>query len=60
MAGLPMVVADLAVLREVLRTTIPAPVAFVPISDDDGWVRAIRTACMNRHSAGSASRSPRR
>jgi glycosyltransferase involved in cell wall biosynthesis len=46
MAGLPMVVADLAVLREVLRTTIPAPVAFVPISDDDGWVQAIRTALL--------------
>ncbi len=44
MVGMPMVVADLSVLREVLRAEDEAPVAFVPPHDVDGWTSAIRAA----------------
>ncbi|MGA9431217.1 MAG: glycosyltransferase family 4 protein [Xanthobacteraceae bacterium] len=41
MAGLPMVVADLPVLREVLRADGSEPVAFVAPDDLEGWISAI-------------------
>lgn len=41
LAGVPMVVADLAVLREVLSSP-PSPVRFVAKDDTAGWVEAIR------------------
>ncbi|HLF23129.1 MAG TPA: glycosyltransferase family 4 protein [Burkholderiales bacterium] len=44
MAGLPMVVADLAVLREVLSTEVSQPVAFVAPDDVPGWVSKINAA----------------
>ena len=44
MLGTPMVVADLAVLREVLSSEAPQPVAFVPPHDGVGWTSAIRAA----------------
>lgn len=44
MAGKPMVVADLAVLREVLRTDGTEPVSFVAPFDVEGWTSAIRAA----------------
>jgi glycosyltransferase involved in cell wall biosynthesis len=44
MAGLPMVVADLAVLHEVLRTDGAEPVAFVEPADVEGWISAIGKA----------------
>jgi glycosyltransferase involved in cell wall biosynthesis len=40
-AGLPMVVADLPVLREVLRGDGSEPVAFVAPDDVEGWITAI-------------------
>lgn len=40
-AGLPVVAADLAVLREVLGTDVPQPVTFVAPHDVAGWARAI-------------------
>jgi glycosyltransferase involved in cell wall biosynthesis len=43
-AGMPMVVADLAVLREVLRADGAEPVAFVAASDLEGWISAIGKA----------------
>jgi len=43
LAGLPMVVADIAVLREVLSSA-PSPVRFVARDDTAGWVEAIRAA----------------
>ncbi len=42
MVGTPMLVADLAVLRELLE--VEEPVAFLPPHDIDAWTRAIRTA----------------
>jgi glycosyltransferase involved in cell wall biosynthesis len=42
MACLPMVVADLAVLRDVLATLSPAPVAFAPLRSPPAWAEAIR------------------
>jgi glycosyltransferase involved in cell wall biosynthesis len=48
MAGVPQVVSDLPVLREVLSVGGAEPVAFVPPHDVDGWTSAI----------GSALRSP--
>jgi glycosyltransferase involved in cell wall biosynthesis len=42
MVGTPMVVADVAILRELLD--VEEPVAFVPPHDIDAWARAIRTA----------------
>jgi glycosyltransferase involved in cell wall biosynthesis len=44
MAGLPMVVADLAVLREVLRADGTAPVAFVAPNNTEAWISAIGNA----------------
>ena len=44
MAGLPMVVADLPVLREVLRADGSEPVAFVAPADIEGWISAIGRA----------------
>ena len=44
MVGLPLVVSDLAVLREVLRIDGAEPVAFVDPRDVEGWCAAIRRA----------------
>ena len=44
MAGLPLVVADLAVLREVLRGDGSEPVAFVAPDNVEGWISAIGRA----------------
>jgi glycosyltransferase involved in cell wall biosynthesis len=44
MVGLPLVVSDLAVLREVLRIDGAEPVAFVDPRDAEGWCAAIRRA----------------
>jgi glycosyltransferase involved in cell wall biosynthesis len=41
MAGLPMVVADLPVLREVLSVDAQRPVSFVHPHDVEGWTQAI-------------------
>jgi glycosyltransferase involved in cell wall biosynthesis len=41
MVGMPMVVADHAVLREVLRADGAEPVAFVAPHDTEGWISAI-------------------
>jgi len=43
-AGIPMVVADLAVLREVLGAEVAQPVTFVGAHDVDGWTDAIAAA----------------
>jgi len=44
MLGMPMVAADLAVLREVLRGDGTEPVAFVAPHDVEGWISAIGAA----------------
>jgi glycosyltransferase involved in cell wall biosynthesis len=44
MAGLPMVVADLPVLREVLRADGSEPVVFVAPHDVERWIAAIAAA----------------
>jgi glycosyltransferase involved in cell wall biosynthesis len=44
MVGMPMVVADLPALREVLRADGFEPVRFVKPNDTEGWVAAIRAA----------------
>jgi glycosyltransferase involved in cell wall biosynthesis len=44
MAGLPMVVADLPVLREVLNAGGAEPVTFVAPSNVEGWIAAIGAA----------------
>ena len=44
MGGLPMVVADLAVLREVLRADGTEPTMFVAPHDTEGWISAIAKA----------------
>ena len=44
MAGLPMVVADLPVLREVLNAGGTEPVTFVAPRNVEGWIAAIGTA----------------
>lgn len=44
MLGMPMVVADLPALREVLRADGSAPVAFVAPFDLEGWISAIGRA----------------
>jgi glycosyltransferase involved in cell wall biosynthesis len=44
MVGLPMVAADLPVLREVLRGDGTEPVDFVEPHDVEGWASAIRAA----------------
>jgi glycosyltransferase involved in cell wall biosynthesis len=51
MMGLPMVVADLAVLREVLTVRRRQPVAFVAPHDFAGWASAIRRALTEKHAA---------
>ncbi|HEY6254324.1 MAG TPA: glycosyltransferase, partial [Xanthobacteraceae bacterium] len=49
MVGLPLVVADLPVLREVLSTRGAQPVAFVAPHDLFGWASAISAALATRH-----------
>lgn len=44
MLGMPMVVADLPALREVLRADGAAPVTFVAPGDLEGWISAIGRA----------------
>ena len=44
MVGMPMVVADLPVLHEVLRADGTEPVAFVAPNDVEGWISAIGKA----------------
>lgn len=44
MVGMPMVVADLPVLREVLRAGGAEPVAFAAAHDLEAWIAAIRAA----------------
>ncbi len=44
MTGMPMVVADLPVLREVLHADGSEPVAFVPPQNVEGWIAAIGKA----------------
>jgi len=44
MSGLPLVVADLPVLREVLRADGTGPVRFVPPHDLEDWISAIGRA----------------
>ncbi|HEX4411835.1 MAG TPA: glycosyltransferase family 4 protein [Xanthobacteraceae bacterium] len=44
MAGLPMVVSDLPVLREVLRVDGAEPVGFVASHDTEGWISALGKA----------------
>ena len=44
MAGLPMVVSDLAVLHEVLRADGAEPVAFVAAADVEGWISSVGKA----------------
>jgi glycosyltransferase involved in cell wall biosynthesis len=41
MLGMPMVVTDLPVLREVLRVDGAEPVTFVAADDTEGWISAI-------------------
>ncbi len=55
MAGLPMVVADLAVLREVLRADGTEPVAFVKSHDVEGWIAAIGRALAAAPAAPAAT-----
>jgi glycosyltransferase involved in cell wall biosynthesis len=54
MVGMPMVVADLAVLHEVLRADGTEPVAFVAPNDVEGWISAIGTALTTAPSAGAS------
>jgi glycosyltransferase involved in cell wall biosynthesis len=53
MAGLPMVVADLPVLREVLRTDDGESVTFVAPDDVEGWISAIGRALAAPASRGA-------
>jgi glycosyltransferase involved in cell wall biosynthesis len=50
-AGLPLVVSNLPVLREVLRGDGAEPVAFVDPHDVDAWSSTIRNALEQRRSA---------
>jgi glycosyltransferase involved in cell wall biosynthesis len=43
--GLPMLVSDIAVLREVLTSDGQSPVAFLVPTDVEAWVRQIRAWC---------------
>jgi glycosyltransferase involved in cell wall biosynthesis len=58
MFGVPMVVADLPVLREVLRANGSSLAAFVPPCDTEGWILAIRASLaeppITSHTAGFA------
>ena len=63
MIGLPMVVADLPVLREVLQTDVAAPVRFVAPHDVEGWTAAVRAwldAPPPRHDVESYAQAIRR
>jgi len=63
MVGLPMVVADLAVLREVLRADGAEPVAYVAPYDLEAWIGAIRAALAappSRRTVGTFARVMRR
>jgi glycosyltransferase involved in cell wall biosynthesis len=63
MVGLPMVVADLAVLREVLRADGAEPVAYVAPLDLEAWIGAIRAALAappSRRTVGTFARVMRR
>jgi glycosyltransferase involved in cell wall biosynthesis len=53
--GLPMVVADLAVLREVLTVPQSQPVVFVAPHDVAGWTTAIRTTLAERRASNLLS-----
>jgi glycosyltransferase involved in cell wall biosynthesis len=57
MTGLPMVVADLPVLHEVLRADGAEPVSFVAPGDTEGWISAIDKAI---DKAGASAPAPRR
>jgi glycosyltransferase involved in cell wall biosynthesis len=54
-AGLPMVVADLPVLREVLRADGSEPVTFVAPDDTEGWIAGIAEALATPPSAKAAA-----
>jgi glycosyltransferase involved in cell wall biosynthesis len=54
MTGMPMVVADLPVLHEVLRTGDGEPVSFVAPGDVEGWIAAVARAL---HAVPAARRS---
>lgn len=56
MIGLPMVVADLPVLREVLRAGGAEPVTFVAPDDVEGWISAI-AASLAQPPASSARKA---
>jgi len=55
MAGMPMVVADLPALREVLRAGGGEPVAFVAPNDIEGWIAAIAQALQSVPAARAAT-----
>jgi glycosyltransferase involved in cell wall biosynthesis len=55
MMGLPMVVADLAVLREVLDSRHSQPVTFVAPHDVAGWASAIQSALTENHAPALTS-----
>jgi glycosyltransferase involved in cell wall biosynthesis len=56
MTGLPMVVADLPVLREVLRADGAEPIAFVASGDTEGWISAIGKELDKALASGPAPR----
>jgi glycosyltransferase involved in cell wall biosynthesis len=56
MTGLPMVVADLPVLREVLRADGTEPVSFVAPGDTEGWISAIGKAIDKARASAPAPR----
>jgi glycosyltransferase involved in cell wall biosynthesis len=61
MIGMPMVVADLPVLHEVLRADGTEPVAFVAPNDVEGWIAAIGKAITTPRTtplAGSSAVGP--
>jgi glycosyltransferase involved in cell wall biosynthesis len=55
MAGMPMVVADLPALREVLRGNNPDRVTFVKSDDIEGWISAIGQALTRPPAARTAT-----
>jgi glycosyltransferase involved in cell wall biosynthesis len=55
MLGLPMVVADLPVLHEVLRADGSEPVTFVAPHDLEGWITAIGRALAVRPAPGAVA-----
>ena len=56
MTGLPMVVADLPVLHEVLRADGAEPVAFVAPGDTEGWISAIGNAIGKARASAPAAK----